>query len=72
MVDVSLLIDCEQSLRKSVERRLFLRKSCFLTQTNKMTEGGLGREHFSSQAFLGHLICLRDKTRLPQKRGQLD
>ena len=37
-------VDCQQSLHKSVERPAFLRQSCFVTQTSKMTEGGLGRE----------------------------
>ena len=34
--------DCEQSLNKSAEQPTFLRRSCFVTQTNKKTEGGLG------------------------------
>ena len=37
------MLDCEQSLHKSVERLAFLRQSCFVTQTNIKTEGGLGR-----------------------------
>ena len=28
--------------------------------------------HFPSQASFGHFICLRNKTRLPQKSGPLD
>ena len=32
-----------QSLHKTVERHAFLTHSCFVTQTNKKTEGGLGR-----------------------------
>ena len=52
-------LDCEQSLYKSVERIAVLRKSCFVTQTNEKSEGGLG---LSSQASLGLLFvfdCLR-------------
>ena len=41
---VSTDIDFEQSVHKSVERPAFLRQSCFVTQTNRKTEGGLGRE----------------------------
>ena len=36
-------LDCKQSLHKSVERPAFQRQSCFVTQMNKKTKGGLGR-----------------------------
>ena len=42
--DFNWVLDCEQSLRKSVERPAFLRKSCFVTQTNKKTEGAWEEE----------------------------
>ena len=37
-------LDWKQSLHKSVEWPAFLRQSCFVAQTNKMTKGGLKRE----------------------------
>ena len=39
-------LDCKQFLHKSVERPTFLRQSCFVMETNKMTEEGLGRASF--------------------------
>ena len=42
-------VDCEQSLHESVERPAFLGQSCFVTQTNKMTEGGTTSEKRAAQ-----------------------
>ena len=39
-----LQLSYETTLHKSVERAALLRQSCFVTQSNKKTEGGLGRD----------------------------
>ena len=43
MILATQQLDCEQSLHKSVEQPAFLMQSSFVTQTNKTTEGSLGR-----------------------------
>ena len=55
--------DCEQFLHESVERPTFRKQSCFVTQTNKTTEEGLGGGEKPPSVFLFACVTKDDYLR---------